>query len=69
MVVRHDGADSVDLVYIAAGVATFLHEGGELELTAGDTAVVGGVRHAWVNRGEATCRLVDVSVALARSSD
>ncbi len=56
---------SVDLIYVAAGVGTFLHDGGEVEVATGEAIVVGGVRHAWVNRGTETCRLVDVSVALA----
>lgn len=56
---------AVDLIAVTAGSVTFLHEGGEVALAAGDTIVVGGVRHAWVNRTDAVCRLVDVSIALA----
>lgn len=57
--------DSVDYVYIASGSARFLHDGGAIELGAGDSIVVGGVRHAWVNHSDGTCRIVDVSVARA----
>lgn len=56
---------SVDCIYIATGTATLLHEGGEVDVAAGDTVVVGGVTHAWVNRGDGPCRLVNTSIALA----
>lgn len=54
---------TVDFVYVASGSVTLLLEGSEVELTAGDSVVVGGVRHAWANRSDETCRLVDASVA------
>ncbi len=56
--------DSLDCIYLASGTATFLYDGGEVALAAGDSIVVGGVRHAWVNRGSDVCRIVNVSVAL-----
>lgn len=36
-----------------------------MQLRAGDTIVVGGVRQAWVNRTSDMSRPVDVSVAFA----
>lgn len=56
---------AVDFVYVATGSARFLHDGGVVELSAGDSIVVGGVTHAWVNGTDAACRLVDVSVTMA----
>ena len=57
--------DTVDFIYVASGRATFLHDGGSVDLVSGDTIVVQGVRHAWTNPGSEVCRLVDVSVATA----
>ena len=59
---------SVDCVYVAQGEATVLlgEEGGdvtEVHLATGDTFVHRGPRHAWVNRGDAPCRLVCTSIA------
>ena len=59
---------SVDCVYVAHGEATVLlgEEGGdvtEVHLATGDTFVHRGPRHAWVNRGDAPCRLVCTSIA------
>lgn len=56
--------DSLDCIYLASGEATFLADGAEVTLHAGDSIVVGGVRHAWVNRGSDVCRIVNVSIAL-----
>jgi mannose-6-phosphate isomerase-like protein (cupin superfamily) len=55
--------DSVDFIYIAEGEVALLHRQGEIDLKAGDTIVVGAVEHAWVNRSDSSCRIVDVSVA------
>lgn len=54
---------TIDFIYVASGSATFLYEGGEVDLHAGDTIVVRGMRHAWTNRTTAVCRLVDASIA------
>ncbi|MFN8041177.1 MAG: cupin domain-containing protein [Acidimicrobiales bacterium] len=55
--------DSVDFIFVASGCCSLLHRDGRLDLGAGDTVVVRGVEHAWVNEGDEVCRLVDVSVA------
>lgn len=59
---------SVDCAYVAEGTVTALigAEGGsvaEVDLSAGDTFVHRGPRHAWVNRSEDPCRLVCTSIA------
>lgn len=54
---------STDFIYVAAGEATMLYDGGEVVLSAGETIVQRGIRHAWVNRGSQPCRLVNTSVA------
>ncbi len=59
---------SVDFVYVVAGSATVLigaedSEPLRVELAAGDTFVHRGPRHAWLNRGTESCRLVCTSVA------
>ncbi len=54
---------SVDFIYIASGRAGFLHEGGRVDLGAGDAIVVQAIRHAWVNDGPEMARLVNASVA------
>lgn len=53
---------SIDFVYVAQGSCTFLYPGGAVELAGGDSIVVRGIRHAWANRGQQTCRLIDASV-------
>ncbi len=55
--------DSVDFIYVASGCCSLLHRGGRVDLGTGDTVIVRGVEHAWVNEGDEVCRLVDVSVA------
>ena len=55
--------DSVDFIYVASGCCSLLHRDGRLDLGAGDTVVVRGVEHAWINEGDEVCRLVDVSIA------
>jgi len=59
---------TVDFNYVAAGEATVLlgDDGAvveEITLSAGDTLVHRGPRHAWVNRGPEVCRLVSACVA------
>jgi hypothetical protein len=60
---------SIDFVYVAAGRCTFLSAAGAVELGAGDSIVVRGGQHAWVNRDAEVCRLIDVSVAVPEPSD
>jgi hypothetical protein len=60
---------SIDFVYIASGRCTFLSAAGALDLVAGDSIVVRGGQHAWVNRDAEVCRLIDVSVAVPEPSD
>jgi hypothetical protein len=65
---------SVDFNYVVTGQVTVLlgDEGGpvtEIDLAAGDTLVHRGPRHAWVNRGTSTCRLVCSSIAARVAAD
>ena len=60
---------SIDFVYVAHGRCTFLSAAGAIVLAAGDTIVVRGGQHAWVNHDAEPCRLVDVSVAVPEPSD
>ena len=55
--------DFSDFIYLAAGEATMLYDGGEVVVRAGETIVQRGIHHAWVNRGTERCRMVNVSVA------
>ena len=55
--------DSVDCIYVASGCCSLLHRERRLDLGAGDTVVVRGIEHAWINEGDEVCRLVDVSIA------
>lgn len=60
---------SIDFVYVTSGRCTFLSAAGEVELAAGDSIVVRGGQHAWVNHHDEVCRLVDVSVGVPEPSD
>lgn len=60
---------SIDFVYVASGRCTFLSAAGAVDLAAGDTIVVRGGQHAWVNRDAEVCRLIDVSVAVPEPAD
>lgn len=60
---------SIDFVYVAAGRCTFLSAAGALDLAAGDTIVVRGGQHAWVNRDAEICRLIDVSISVPEPSE
>jgi hypothetical protein len=60
---------SIDFVYVASGQCTFLSAAGAVDLSAGDSIVVRGGQHAWVNRHPEVCRLVDVSVAVPEPGD
>ena len=58
---------TVDFNYVVSGEVTFLHGAEDapsaVVVRAGESVVVRGIRHAWSNRGPATCRLVCSSVA------
>ncbi len=61
---------TVDFIYIASGEITLLHgpdpdDPEEVTLVEGDTAVQRGVPHAWVNKGDTVCRMVNASVPAA----
>ena len=60
---------SIDFVYVTSGRCTFLSAAGEVDLDAGDSVVVRGGQHAWVNRHAEVCRLIDVSVGVPEPSD
>lgn len=56
--------DTCDYNTLVAGELTLLSEHGDVTLQAGDTIVVRGGRHAWVNRGTDVAILAAVSVGL-----
>jgi len=60
---------SIDFVYVVSGRCTFLSAAGAVDLVAGDSIVVRGGQHAWVNRDPEVCRLVDMSVGVPEPSD
>jgi mannose-6-phosphate isomerase-like protein (cupin superfamily) len=54
---------SLDFVYVVSGEITLeLDEGVERRLSAGDTAVLNGVRHRWHNRGTQDTTIVAVMI-------
>ncbi len=55
--------ETLDYIVIVEGTATLLTEDGEAEVGPGQTAVVRGLRHAWVNRGAVDCVMACVSVS------
>lgn len=61
--------ESIDFVYVAAGRCAFLSAAGEVVLEVGDSIVVRGGQHAWVNRDDERCRLIDVSVGVPAPAD
>ena len=48
---------SIDYVIVLEGEIDLLLDDGEVRLSAGDVVVQRGTNHAWINRGEAVCRL------------
>lgn len=48
---------SLDYVIVLEGEIDLLLDEGEVRLAAGDVVVQRGTNHAWVNRGDALCRL------------
>lgn len=60
---------SIDFVYVASGRCSFLSAAGPVELAAGDSIVVRGGPHAWLNTDREVCRLIDVSVGVPEPAD
>jgi mannose-6-phosphate isomerase-like protein (cupin superfamily) len=48
---------TIDYVIVLEGEIDLLLDDGEVRLRAGDVVVQRGTNHAWINRGDATCRL------------
>jgi mannose-6-phosphate isomerase-like protein (cupin superfamily) len=48
---------SIDYVIVLQGEIDLLLDDGEVRLGAGDVVVQRGTNHAWINRGDAVCRL------------
>jgi mannose-6-phosphate isomerase-like protein (cupin superfamily) len=48
---------SIDYVIVLEGEIDLLLDDGEVRLGAGDVVVQRGTNHAWINRGDAVCRL------------
>ena len=62
---RHHGmhrTKSVDYAVVLEGEIDMLLEDSEIRLRAGDVLVQQGTDHAWVNRGDAPCRIAFVLV-------
>ena len=53
---------SLDYIVVLEGEITLLLDDGEVVLKAGDVVVQQGTNHAWINRGNATCRLAMVFI-------
>lgn len=60
-------SDTVDLLYVASGAIVLeLDDGVTVPLSAGDTLVQYGTRHAWRNPHNEPCTLVTVSLGARR---
>jgi len=65
---------SLDYVVVLEGEISLLLDDGEVTVKAGDVVIQQGTNHAWINRGNATCRLAMVFIdaqepaALARQT-
>ena len=53
---------SIDYVVVLEGEIDLLLDEGEVRLRTGDVVVQRGTNHAWINRGDAVCRLAMVFV-------
>jgi mannose-6-phosphate isomerase-like protein (cupin superfamily) len=53
---------SIDYVIVLEGEIDLLLDDGEVRLAAGDVVVQRGTNHAWINRGDALCRLAMVFI-------
>jgi mannose-6-phosphate isomerase-like protein (cupin superfamily) len=61
--------DTIDFEYVISGSVTLeLDDGAEVLLSAGDTVVQNGTRHAWRNTGTEPCRLVVILIGAHRRS-
>ncbi|HUU26081.1 MAG TPA: cupin domain-containing protein [Methyloceanibacter sp.] len=67
---RHPGmhrTDTVDLIYVTQGACVLALDGGkDTALSAGDTIVLNGPRHAWRNPHAEPCGLLTVSLGVKR---
>jgi mannose-6-phosphate isomerase-like protein (cupin superfamily) len=60
--------DTVDYEFVVSGEVTLeLDDGVEVDLSAGDTVVQSGTRHAWRNRSAEPCTMVVVLVGAHRA--
>lgn len=53
---------TLDFIYVMSGEITVVFDGGETNLREGDFFVQQGTRHAFSNRGNASCRMLAVLV-------
>ena len=53
---------SIDYVIVVEGEIDLLLDDGEVRLRAGDVVVQRATNHAWINRGDAVCRLAMVFI-------
>ena len=59
--------DTIDMLYVASGqIVLSLDDGAEVTLSAGDTVVQNGTRHAWRNPGTEPAVIVGVIVGAKR---
>ena len=56
---------SVDYAIVMRGEIDMLLDDSEIHLEAGDVLVQQGTNHAWVNRGQETCRIAFVLIDAA----
>ncbi|MEZ5570728.1 MAG: cupin domain-containing protein [Halioglobus sp.] len=67
---RMHRTDTVDFAYVISGeVWLELDDGKMTRLSAGDTVIQNGTRHAWRNLGSEPCRLLFCLVGAQRNSD
>jgi quercetin dioxygenase-like cupin family protein len=61
--------DTTDYLYIVSGeIVLELDDGAEVVLTAGDTVVQNGTRHAWRNRSDRPCTIVAAVIGARRAA-
>jgi len=53
---------TLDYVVVLEGEIDLLLDDGEVRLVAGDVVIQQGTNHAWINRGDSTCRLAMVFI-------
>lgn len=60
--------DTIDYLYVASGSATLeLDDGATVDVSAGDTIVQNGTRHAWRNHGTEPCVIAVVLIGAHRA--